>query len=348
MTMETEIIDLRSDTITKPSDAMRQAMAQAPVGDDVFAEDPTVNLLQQKVAALLGKPAALYVPSGVMSNQVAIKVHTQPGDEVIVEKESHIFNYETAAPSILSNVQLHLLQGEHGILRAGQLASAVRPSVYYMPRTALICLENTHNRAGGTIYPIEEIKKIREFAKALGIRMHLDGARLWNASVATGIAPSEYAQYFDTVSVCFSKGLGAPVGSALVGSEEMIQRARRFRKILGGGMRQAGIIAAGALFALEHNIDRLKEDHEKARLFAERVAANPLAGIDLKYVQTNMVVIDISRTGKTTGEMLDLLRAKNVYLSDANYTSLRAVMHLDVSTEQVLRAADIVAGTIRA
>jgi len=346
--METEIIDLRSDTITKPSDAMRQAMAQAPVGDDVFAEDPTVNLLQQKVAALLGKPAALYVPSGVMSNQVAIKVHTQPGDEVIVEKESHIFNYETAAPSILSNVQLHLLQGEHGILRAGQLAPAVRPSVYYMPRTALICLENTHNRAGGTIYPIEEIKKIREFAKALGIRMHLDGARLWNASVATGIAPSEYAQYFDTVSVCFSKGLGAPVGSALVGSEEMIQRARRFRKILGGGMRQAGIIAAGALFALEHNIDRLKEDHEKARLFAERVAANPLAGIDLKYVQTNMVVIDISRTGKTTGEMLDLLRAKNVYLSDANYTSLRAVMHLDVSTEQVLRAADIVAGTIRA
>ncbi len=346
--METEIIDLRSDTITKPSDAMRQAMAQAPVGDDVFAEDPTVNLLQQKVAALLGKPAALYVPSGVMSNQVAIKVHTQPGDEVIVEKESHIFNYETAAPSILSNVQLHLLQGEHGILRAGQLAPAVRPSVYYMPRTALICLENTHNRAGGTIYPIEEIKKIREFAKALGIRMHLDGARLWNASVATGIAPSEYAQYFDTVSVCFSKGLGAPVGSALVGSEEMIQRARRFRKILGGGMRQAGIIAAGALFALEHNIDRLKEDHKKARIFAERVAANPLAGIDLKYVQTNMVVIDISRTGKTTGEMLDLLRAKNVYLSDANYTSLRAVMHLDVSTEQVLRAADIVAGTIRA
>jgi threonine aldolase len=346
--MDAEIIDLRSDTITKPTDAMRQAMAQAPVGDDVFAEDPTVNLLQQKVAALLGKPAALYVPSGVMSNQVAIKVHTQPGDEVIVEKESHIFNYETAAPSILSNVQLHLILGERGILRAGQLAPAVRPAAYYMPRTTLICLENTHNRAGGTIYPLEEIRKIRDFAKALGIRMHLDGARLWNASVATGIPPIEYAQYFDTISVCFSKGLGAPVGSALVGSEEMIQRARRFRKILGGGMRQAGIIAAGALYALEHNIDRLKEDHEKARLFAERVAANPLAGIDLKYVQTNIVVIDISRTGKTTAELLDALREKNVLLTDANFTSLRAVTHMDVSTDQVLRAAEIVAGTIRA
>jgi threonine aldolase len=345
--MNTEIIDLRSDTITKPTEAMRQAMAHAPVGDDVFAEDPTVNLLQQKVAALLGKPAALYVPSGVMSNQLAIKVHTQPGDEVIVERESHIFNYETAAPSILSNVQLHLILGERGILRAGQLAPAVRPSAYYMPRTALICLENTHNRAGGTIYPIEEIKKIRDFAKALGIRMHLDGARLWNASVATGIRPIEYAQYFDTVSVCFSKGLGAPVGSALVGSEDLIQRARRFRKIFGGGMRQAGIIAAGALYALEHNIDRLKEDHEKARLFAERVAANPLAGIDLKYVQTNMVVIEISRTGKTTSELLDALRAQNVYLSDANYSSLRAVTHLDVSTDQVLRAAEIVANVLR-
>lgn len=348
MTMNTEIIDLRSDTITKPTEAMRQAMAQAPVGDDVFAEDPTVNLLQEKVAALLGKPAALYVSSGVMSNQLAIKVHTQPGDEVIVEKESHIFNYETAAPSILSSVQLHLILGDHGILRAGQLAPAVRPPAYYMPRTTLICLENTHNRAGGTVYPIEEIRKIRDFAKALGIKMHLDGARLWNASVATGIPPAEYAQYFDTVSVCFSKGLGAPVGSAIVGSEESIQRARRFRKILGGGMRQAGIIAAGALYALEHNIDRLKEDHKKARLFAERVAANPLAGIDLKFVETNIVVIDISRTGKTTGALLDVLRGQNVFLTDANYTSLRAVTHLDVSTDQVLRAADIVAESIKA
>ncbi len=344
--MNQEFIDLRSDTITKPTDAMRQAMAQAPVGDDVFAEDPTVNLLQQRVAAILGKPAALYVPSGVMSNQLAIKSHTQAGDEVIVEKDSHIFNYETAAPSILSNVQLHTLGGQRGILRAEQLAPAVRPSAYYMPRTTLICLENTHNRAGGTIYPIDEIRKIRDFAKALGIRMHLDGARLWNASVATGIPPREYAQYFDSVAVCFSKGLGAPVGSALVGSEEVIQRARRFRKILGGGMRQAGIIAAGALYALEHHIDRLKEDHEKAHLFAEMVANNPALSVDVKNVQTNIVVVDISRTGKSTGEILDVLRSKNVLLTDATYTSIRAVTHLDVTAEQVRRAGEII-GTLR-
>ena len=259
------LIDLRSDTVTKPSKEMRQAMLDAPVGDDVYGEDPTVNLLQQKVAELLGKPAALYVPSGVMANQLAVKLHTQPGDEVIVEKDSHIFNYETVAPSILSGVQLHTIEGQRGVLRAEQLAPAVRPPAYYMPRTTLICLENTHNRAGGTVYPIEEIKRIRDFARALGIKLHLDGARLWNASVATGITPREYAQYFDTISVCFSKGLGAPVGSALVGSEDAIQRARRFRKIFGGGMRQAGIIAAGALYALEHNVNRLKEDHDKAR-----------------------------------------------------------------------------------
>jgi threonine aldolase len=342
-----EMIDLRSDTITRPTPAMRQAMAEAPVGDDVFAEDPTVNLLQQKVADLLGKPAALYVPSGVMSNQIAIKVQTQPGDEVIVEKDSHIFNYETGAPSILSNVQLHVIPGQRGILRAEQLAPSVRPPAYYMPRTALICLENTHNRAGGTIYPIEEIKRIRDFARALGIKLHLDGARLWNASVASGISPREYAQYFDTVSVCFSKGLGAPVGSALVGSEEAIQRARRFRKIIGGGMRQAGIIAAGALYALEHHIDRLKEDHEKARAFADRVSRSPILQIDLQSVQTNIVVIDISKTGKSTNEVLEELRSRGALLTDANFTSIRAVTHLDVTLEQVSRAAEIVATSFK-
>ena len=342
-----EIIDLRSDTITRPTAAMRQAMADAQVGDDVFAEDPTVNLLQQKVAELLGKPAALYVPSGVMSNQLAIKVHTQPGDEVIVETDSHIFNYETGAPSILSNIQLHTIPGHRGVLRAEQLAPSVRPSAYYMPRTTLICLENTHNRAGGTVYPIDEIKRIRDLARALGIKMHLDGARLWNACVSSGIVPREYAQHFDTISVCFSKGLGAPVGSALVGSEDAIQRARRFRKILGGGMRQAGIIAAGALYALDNHVERLKEDHDKARAFAERVARNPAFQIDLENVQTNIVVIDISKTGKSTSEVLEVLRAKGVLLTDANFTSIRAVTHLDVAAEQVSRAADIVATSFR-
>jgi threonine aldolase len=341
------LIDLRSDTVTKPSKEMRQAMLDALVGDDVYGEDPTVNLLQQKVAELLGKPAALYVPSGVMANQLALKLHTQPGDEVIVEKDSHIFNYETVAPSILSGVQLHTIEGQRGVLRAEQLAPAVRPPAYYMPRTALICLENTHNRAGGTVYPIEEIKRIRDFARALGIKLHLDGARLWNASVATGITPREYAQYFDTISVCFSKGLGAPVGSALVGSEDAIQRARRFRKIFGGGMRQAGIIAAGALYALEHNVNRLKEDHDKARSFAERIARNPAFQLEVKNVQTNIVVFDISKTGKSTNEVLEILREKGVLLSEANFTALRALTHLDVSAEQVSRAADIVATSFR-
>ena len=343
--MSTEIIDIRSDTVTQPTQAMREAMAHAPVGDDVYGEDPTVNLLQKKVAELLGKPAALFVPSGVMSNQLAIKVHTQPGDEVIVEKDSHIFNYETSGPSILSNVQLHPIIGERGVLYAKQLAPAVRPGAYYMMRTSLICLENTHNRAGGAVYPLDEIKRISEFARAVGLKTHLDGARLWNASVASGVSPKEYAKHFDTISVCFSKGLGAPVGSALVGSEEAIQRARKFRKIFGGGMRQAGIIAAGALFALENNIERLKEDHEKAKRFAERISRNPCLVVDMKTVQTNMVVFDISQTGKSTDELITMLRSKNVLISDANYTSLRAVTHLNVSMDQVMTAAEIVANT---
>jgi threonine aldolase len=344
--MNREMIDMRSDTITQPTQAMRDAMAGAIVGDDVYGEDPTVNRLQSTVAEMLGKPAALFVPSGVMSNQLAIKVHTQPGDEVIVEKDSHIFNYETSGPSILSNVQLHPLIGERGVLRAEQLAPAVRPGAYYMMRTSLICLENTHNRAGGAIYPIEEIKRIRDFSKAVGLKLHLDGARLWNASVASGIAPKDYAQHFDTISVCFSKGLGAPVGSALIGSEEMIERARKFRKIFGGGMRQAGILAAGALYALEHHINRLQEDHLKAKTFAQRLEGHPRLVIDMKTVQTNMVVFDITRTGKSTDEVLAILKSKNVLLSDANYTSLRAVTHLDVSMEQAKQAADITAESL--
>ena len=238
-------IDLRSDTVTKPSAAMRQAMANAEVGDDVFGEDPTVVKLQEKVAALLGKEKALYVPSGVMSNQLAIKAQTEPGDEIICEQDAHIFNYETAAPSLISSVQVKTLPGLRGVIRAEQLTAAMRPKVYYMPRSRMISLENTHNRSGGTIYPLGEIEKISAFARSHEMLMHLDGARLWNAWVATGIHPKEYAQHFDSVSVCFSKGLGAPVGSAVVGSAAMIERVHKWRKVFGGGMRQAGIIAAG-------------------------------------------------------------------------------------------------------
>lgn len=337
----THYIDLRSDTVTKPGPEMRRAMAEADVGDDVFGEDPTVNRLQETVAALLGKPAALFVPTGVMANQLALKCQTQPGDEVIVEQSSHIFNYETAAPAVLSNIQLYPVRGERGIIRASHIAPAVRSSAYYMPRTSLVCFENTHNMAGGTIYPIEELKQTYTFAKAVGLKLHLDGARLWNAWVATGIHPKEYAHYFDSVSVCFSKGLGAPVGSALVGSEELISKARKYRKLFGGGMRQAGIIAAGALFALEHNVERLREDHDKAKTFAEAIASTPGVKVNPSEVETNIVIIDIERTGKSASDVLALLKTNQILLTEATFGALRAVLHMDVSTREVHHASEV-------
>jgi threonine aldolase len=335
-------IDLRSDTVTKPSAEMRNAMAMAEVGDDVYGEDPTVNRLEKRVAELLHKEAALFVPSGVMSNQLALKCHTQPGDEVIVEEESHIFNFETAAAAFLSNIQLRTVKGEHGVLRADQLPDAVRSSVYYNPVTRLICVENTHNKAGGTIYPLETIRQIHSFAREKKIALHLDGARLWNASVASDVAPHEYANYFDSVSVCFSKGLGAPVGSALVGMTEFIQRARKYRKIFGGGMRQAGILAAGALYALDHNIQRLTEDHQKAKMLAEALSVIKGLVIHPDTVQTNIVVIDIVKRNENTKEILARLKANGVLLSEMSSTALRAVTHLDVSFAVVQQAAEII------
>jgi threonine aldolase len=331
-------IDLRSDTVTKPSPAMREAMARAEVGDDVFGEDPTVNRFQEEVARLLGKEAALFVPSGVMANQIALKVHTRPGDEIIVERDAHIFHYETAAAAFLSNVQIHTVPGRRGILTVEDIRPALRPPVYYMPPTTLLCLENTHNRAGGTIYPLDTIKKLRRFTKAHSLTMHLDGARLWNACVATGIKPAVYASYFESVAVCFSKGLGAPVGSALAGTKSFIAQARRYRKIFGGGMRQAGIIAAGALYALNNNIERLKEDHEKARVFAAEIARLPGLSIDLETVQTNIVIIDVAKAKQSVHRALRRLRSHGILLTEAGPTSMRAVFHLDVSLDDVDRA----------
>lgn len=340
--MNDPYIDLRSDTVTKPSPAMRAAMASAEVGDDVYGEDPTVNQLQELVATTLGKEAALFVPSGVMANQIALKVHTQPGDEVIAESGSHVYNYETAAAAFISSVQIHTIEGKRGVITADQIPGAVRSPIYYNPRTRLICLENTHNRAGGTIYPIEEIKKINALAHSLSLSMHLDGARLWNAWMATGIHPREYAHWFDSVSVCFSKGLGAPVGSAIAGTQGFIDNARKVRKILGGGMRQAGILAAGAIYAVQHNVERLREDHEKARFFADQLHALPGFAIDMESVQTNIVIIDIGKTGKTPGEIIAILRALRVLLSEMSNTTIRAVMHLGVTMEDVVKAVDII------
>jgi len=332
------VIDLRSDTVTRPTRNMRDAMARAEVGDDVFGEDPTVNALQEKLAGLFGMEAAIFVPSGVMANQLAIKVHTQPGNEIIVEWESHIFNYETAGPSLLSGVQMFPLKGERGIISAEQVAQAIRPAAYYMPRTTLICLENTHNMAGGMIYPIDQIGEISVLAKARGIRLHLDGARLWNACVATGNSPRAYARYVDSVAVCFSKGLGAPIGSALVGSREAIERARTYRKIFGGGMRQVGVIASAAAYAMEHHVDRLKDDHENARALAAGIAGLDWLALDVESVQTNILIIDVSRSGQTAETVIEKMRADHVLLSPAGSHRIRAVTHLDVTREDIENA----------
>lgn len=340
--MAEQLIDLRSDTVTRPSAAMRQAMASAEVGDDVFGEDPTVNRLQERVAEMLGKESALYVPSGTMGNQTCIKVHTQAGDEVICERGAHVFNYETGGIAFLSSAQVHTIDGKHGVLALDDIKRAIRPGFYYMPRTRLICLENTHNRAGGTIYPIDNIREISAFAKAENIRTHLDGARLWNASVATGITPKEYASYFDSVSVCLSKGLGAPVGSVIAGTGEFIAAARHYRKILGGGMRQAGVLAAAGLYALEHNIDRLKEDHEKASFLARELAKVPGFDIDVSFVQTNIIIIGAEKARMKPEDILVLLRKRGVLLTPGNYMGLRAVAHMDVSMDQVRTAASII------
>jgi threonine aldolase len=340
--MKFPVIDLRSDTVTKPSAEMRKAIADAVVGDDVFGEDPSVNRLQKSVAALLGKEDALFTPTGVMANQIAIKCHTQAGDEVIVERDAHILNYETGAPAMLSGVQLLTITGNRGIIRADQLEAAIRPPAYYMTRTSLLCLENTHNRAGGTVYPLDEIKRIRSLMVRHNIPMHLDGARLWNAWVASGVHAKEYARFFDSVSVCFSKGLGAPVGSAVAGSKEFIARARKVRKIFGGGMRQAGILAAAAQYAVDHNIKRLKDDHEKARVFAAEMARVKGFSVDMETVQTNIVIIDVSGTKKSPSKVLSMLRLKGVLLTEAGPTTIRAVTHMDVSMDQVRQGASII------
>jgi len=337
-----DYIDLRSDTVTKPSPGMRDAMAKAEVGDDVFGEDPTVNKLQQKVAEMLGKEAALYVPSGSMGNQICVKVHTQPGDEVIAEKGCHVFNYETGAMAFLSNVQVHTIEGKHGAFTVNDVKRAIRPKAYYMPRTKLICMENTHNRAGGTIIPMSIIKEMSALAKTEGIRFHLDGARLWNACAETGITPKEYASYVDSVSVCLSKGLGAPVGSVIAGPAEFIAEARRYRKIFGGGMRQAGVLAAAGMYALENNITRLKEDHANAKSLARELSTIRGFDIDMDSVQTNIVIISLEKLGRAPEEVLAVLKTKGVLLTLGNYMGIRAVTHMDVSSEQVMFAAQII------
>ncbi|MCX7983342.1 MAG: aminotransferase class I/II-fold pyridoxal phosphate-dependent enzyme [Bacteroidetes bacterium] len=335
-------IDLRSDTVTKPSPEMRAAMAEAEVGDDVYGEDPTVNMLQETVASLLGKEDALFTPSGLMANQIAIKAQTNPGDEVIVEAQSHIYNYETAAAAVLSNVLLRPIEGRYGIVTSQQVKSALRLPVYYNPKTTLICLENTHNKAGGTVFPLDVLKDIYSIAQKHDIRVHMDGARLWNASVATGISVKEYARYADTITVCFSKGLGAPIGSALVGTKEIIEKARIYRKMFGGGMRQVGIIAAGALYALKYHRDELAHDHEKIRWLANALQNVKTISIDQNTVQTNILVMEVTKNGITAEEIAQKLKKEGVLLSVMSTTTIRAVAHRDVTMDDVQLAGEII------
>lgn len=342
------MIDLRSDTVTKPTTAMRRAMAEAEVGDDVFGDDPTINRLQQGVASLLGKEAAIFMPSGSMANQTSLRAHTQPGDEIITHQDNHIYHYEGGAPAALSGCSLKLLGGDRGQFTADDVLAAIRPKDSHFPQSRLVVVENTHNRGGGSVWPVAEIAKIREVADGHGLSMHLDGARLLNACAASGCKPTDYTQFFDTVSICFSKGLGAPVGSAVASTKEMVSRVHRFRKMFGGGMRQGGIIAAGALYALDHHVDRLVEDHTHARRLAEALVKFSGVSIDVATVETNILFFDVDAATGTAKELCDKLYEAGVWMLPLGPRRVRAVTHLDVSAADIDRAIDVLGSVLGA
>jgi len=342
------IIDLRSDTVTKPTEAMREAMAKAEVGDDVYGEDPTVNRLQDMAAGLLGKKAALFVPSGTMANQLAIRIQTQPGQEVIAESKAHIVRYEQGAAAALAGVQLHWVIGDRGIIGPEQVEAAIRPKDPYSIQTALICLENTHNSGGGTIYPLATIERIRAVAAAHRVPMHMDGARLFNAVAATTLPPAAYAQHFETVSLCLSKGLGAPAGSLLLTNDPaLIDKAKRFRRMYGGAMRQAGILAAAGIYALEHHVGRLKDDHDNAKRLARKLQQISAITINPQHVDSNIVIFDVVGHKLTPPAIVAALKQDGVLINAIGGTSFRAVTHLDVSTKQIDAAVEAFARVLR-
>jgi threonine aldolase len=332
-------IDLRSDTVTRPTAAMRKAMAEAEVGDDVMAEDPTVNALERRTAEILGKEAALFVPTGTMSNQIAVGVHAGPGDELLCEETSHVYVWEGGGVARLSGVTTRTIPGAHGLLTVDNLRDKIRPDDGHYVRTRLVSLENTHNRGGGRVLPLKDVAAISTWARSHGLAMHLDGARLMNAVVASGVSAAEWCRHFDTISICFSKGLGAPVGSALAGTAEMIKKAHRLRKVFGGGMRQAGIIAAGALFALEHDVERLAEDHKNAQLIARAVEETKGLRLESGPVETNLIWIRVDPEFGKASDIAGRLRSEGVLVSALGPQVLRACTHLDVSREQAEEAA---------
>jgi threonine aldolase len=340
-------IDLRSDTVTKPTREMHKAMMEAVVGDDVFGEDPTVNALQEKAARLLGKEAALFVASGTMGNQLSIKANTQPGDEVIIEAGAHAMNFEGGAGAVLSGVQFFPIIGNRGVFDAAQVEAAIRIDDVHFPVSRLVVVENTHNRGGGTVFPLSKILQIRDLANQKGLRMHMDGARLWNACVATGISPAKYAAPFDSISVCLSKALGCPAGSLVAGPKDFVKRAHRFRKMVGGGMRQAGYLAAAGIYALDHHIDRLEEDHRKAQRLAQGLANIKNVLINPGEVETNMLFFDVSRAERAAQEVAAALKVKGVLVLPTAKTRLRCVTHLDVSFAEIDQAVQAIEGVMK-
>ena len=332
------MIDLRSDTITLPTPEMREAMAQAPLGDDVFSDDPTINALEERTAEILGKEAAVYMPSGTMTNQVALRTHTEPGDEILIDHNAHIYYYEGGASAALSGVICRLIPGVRGVFGTEEMEAVMRPLDVHFPRTKLVCLENTTNRGGGKVWPLEKLAEVENFTRNNNLKMHLDGARLWNAAIALQVPEAEIAKYFDSVSVCFSKGLGAPVGSALVGNRDFITEARRFRKQYGGGMRQAGIIAAGALYALENHRERLAEDNANAKAFAEGLAEIPGIEINPDEVETNIIMCGLSEM--TSDIMIKRLRELDTHVLPMNNKSIRMVTNMMVTKKQTREALE--------
>ncbi len=324
------VVDLRSDTVTRPTAKMRRVMAEAEVGDDVYGEDPTVNRLEKSAAEIFGKEAALFVPTGCMGNLIAIKIWTHHGSEVICEERSHVNLYELASMSAIAGCMPRVARGEDGILTWKEIEAAIRPKIYYDSQTALICLENTSNMAGGTVYPTERVDEICERAHAAGLPVHVDGARIFNAATALGENVARMTKKVDSVMFCLSKGLGAPVGSMVVGTKVFMEKARIYRKMFGGGMRQAGVIAAAGLIALEKSPARLHIDHENAKRLAEGIAEIPGLWIDPKKVRSNIVIFDCSRTGMTAVELCDAVHAHGVWAQDTALYSVRLVTHCDV------------------
>lgn len=332
------MIDLRSDTVTKPGPGMRAAMAAAEVGDDIYGEDPTVRALEELVAELTGKEEALFVPSGTMGNQVSLMVLTRRGDEVIIGEGAHCAFYESGAGGAIAGVQF-VEAGRGGLFDEAAVEASIKPEAFYCPRTSVVALENTHNRAGGKVFPQATIERVALLARSRGLSLHLDGARIWNAATATGLSPAALAAPFDTVSVCFSKGLGAPVGSAVCSTSERIGLARRYRKMLGGAMRQAGILAAAAKYAVEHHRHRIIEDHDNARAFAE--ACQALPGLEVQVPETN--IVNIETPGLAASRLAEGCRARGLLINASAPERLRAVTHLDFDASDVPRAASLLA-----